>query len=95
MIKATRSFTLPVALAAFLAANSAVAQDARPQVTVETGSLAGTVDEAGIRVFKGIPYAAPPVGELRWKEPQPVSAWTGTKDVSQFGDRCQQTQFPQ
>jgi para-nitrobenzyl esterase len=80
--------------AAFLAAHSAIAQNERPQVTVDTGTLAGTVDQAGIRVFKGIPYASPPVGELRWKEPQPVSAWTGTKDASQFGDRCQQTQFP-
>jgi para-nitrobenzyl esterase len=94
MTEVRRYFALFTALAAVLAANSAIAQSERPQVTVDTGVLAGTLDEAGIRVFKGIPYAAPPVGELRWKEPQPVSAWTGTKDASQFGDRCQQTRFP-
>ena len=63
-------------------------------MAVDTGDLVGTVDEGGVRVFKAIPYAAPPVGELRWKEPQPVLPWTGTKEASQFGDRCQQTRFP-
>jgi para-nitrobenzyl esterase len=78
----------------FLAANAAIGQHERPQVTIDTGILVGTVDEAGVRVFRGIPYAAPPVGELRWKEPQPVSAWNGVRDASRFGDRCQQTRFP-
>jgi para-nitrobenzyl esterase len=70
------------------------AQSAGPVVTTDTGAVAGAVDPAGIRVFKGIPYAAPPVGDLRWKEPQPVAPWTGTRDATQFGDRCQQTAFP-
>src|SRR4051794_1502219 len=78
----------------FLAANAAIGQPERPQVTVDTGILVGTVDEAGVRVFRGIPYATPPVGELRWKEPQPVPAWNGVRDASRFGDRCQQTRFP-
>ena len=70
------------------------AQGSRPVVAIDAGNLAGAVDEAGIRVFKGIPYAAPPVGDLRWKEPQPVAAWSGTRDAVQFGDRCQQAPFP-
>ena len=55
MTEVRRSFALSTILAAFLAANSAIAQSERPQVTVDTGVLAGTLDEAGIRVFKGIP----------------------------------------
>ncbi len=69
-------------------------QGGRPQISVDSGTLTGMVDAAGIHVFKGIPYAAPPVGELRWKEPQPVPSWTGTRDASAFGDRCEQTLFP-
>jgi para-nitrobenzyl esterase len=94
MSKARRVFVWAALAAAYLAGQSAVAQSERPQVAIDAGTLAGTVDEAGIRVFKGIPYAAPPVGERRWTEPQPVPAWTGLKDASQFGDRCQQTNFP-
>lgn len=43
-----------------------------------------------VRVFKGIPYAAPPVGELRWKEPQPPVSWTGIRQAVEFGPRCMQ-----
>jgi para-nitrobenzyl esterase len=89
-----RYFTLTSTVAAFLvAASAAIAEDERPQVTVDTGTLAGTL-EAGSRIFRGIPYAAAPIDELRWKEPQPVSAWNGVRDASRFGDRCQQTRFP-
>ena len=88
-----RYFTLTSTVAAFLvAASAAIAEDERPQVTVDTGTLAGTL-EAGSRIFRGIPYAAAPIDELRWKEPQPVSAWNGVRDASRFGDRCQQTRF--
>ncbi len=82
------------ALAAACLVPSVSAQGERPLVTIGDGQLAGTVDDAGIRVFKGIPFAAPPVGDLRWKEPQPVAPWTGTRDASGFGDRCQQMPFP-
>jgi para-nitrobenzyl esterase len=62
-------------------------------VTVESGRIAGVVDR-GVRVFKGIPYAAAPVGDLRWKPPQPRPAWTGIRDASQYGAECPQTQYP-
>ena len=61
----------------------------RPIVKVETGSLQGTV-EYNMQAFKNIPYAAPPVGDLRWRPPQPALAWSGIRDASKFGSSCPQ-----
>jgi para-nitrobenzyl esterase len=59
---------------------------------LETGEIADPAPDAfGLRVFKGIPYAAPPVGELRWKPPQPVQAWDGVRSVAEWGPRCMQS----
>ena len=55
-----------------------------PTVKVEGGQIQGTVTD-GIAVYKGIPYAAPPVGELRWKAPQPVIPWEGVRVCDSFG----------
>jgi carboxylesterase type B len=44
----------------------------------------------GVRVYRGIPYAAPPVGELRWRDPRPVTKWHGIRDATKFGARCMQ-----
>lgn len=61
------------------------------QVQTTAGMVEGTTSADGkIRVFKGIPYAAPPVGDLRWKEPQPVAAWEGVRKATEFGARCMQ-----
>jgi para-nitrobenzyl esterase len=49
--------------------------------------------ENGVRVFKGIPFAAPPVGNLRWREPQPVGSWTGIRKANAFSKACTQV-FP-
>lgn len=54
------------------------------QVKVTGGLVQGTVLE-DMTIYKGIPFAAPPVGDLRWKAPQPVEAWDGVKDATQFG----------
>ena len=43
-----------------------------------------------LAVFKGIPYARPPVGKLRWQEPQPVESWRGTRDAAHAGSACVQ-----
>src|SRR6476661_9562781 len=60
------------------------------QVKTANGTLEGTLEKTGIRSYKGIPFAAPPVGDLRWKEPQPVQNWEGVKQATQFGPRCMQ-----
>ncbi len=61
------------------------------QVTIANGTLAGTKNaETGVHSFKGIPYAAPPVGELRWRAPQPSIPWKGVRDATQFGNQCMQ-----
>jgi para-nitrobenzyl esterase len=69
---------------------------AADQVTVAGGILEGAPGRLpGVRVFKAVPFAAPPVGDLRWKAPQPAPAWTGVRKADQFGDRCIQTNpFP-
>ncbi|TDB61804.1 carboxylesterase/lipase family protein [Arundinibacter roseus] len=59
------------------------------QVKTANGTLEG-VDESGIRAFKGIPFAAPPVGKFRWREPQPVQNWTGVRKAHTFGPRAMQ-----
>ncbi len=60
-------------------------------ITTATGQLEGVVSADGkVRTFKGIPYAAPPVGPLRWKAPQPALPWTGIRKASEFGARCMQ-----
>ena len=51
---------------------------------VETGDVEGVLDGT-LAVYKAIPYAAPPVGELRWREPQPAKAWEGTLKTDKFG----------
>lgn len=57
--------------------------------TIETGSLAGIRDR-DIDIFKGIPYAAPPVGPLRWRAPQMPAAWADLRDATKFGNDCWQ-----
>jgi para-nitrobenzyl esterase len=64
---------------------------ASAQVTTAAGMVQGTTTaDEKIRVFKGIPYAAPPVGDLRWRAPQPAVAWQGTRDATKFGPACLQ-----
>src|SRR5580698_3809953 len=61
-----------------------------PVVATESGSVQGTVEASGVHTFKGIPYAAPPVGDLRFKDPQPVVAWQGVRKTQAFGPRAMQ-----
>jgi para-nitrobenzyl esterase len=60
------------------------------QVRIETGLLAGAVGtgQSSVRVFKGIPFAAPPLGENRWRAPQPAATWEGVRKADAFGAPC-------
>lgn len=69
-----------------------LAGEAEPQVTVEGGLLQGQQGN-GLIVFKGIAYAAPPVGELRWRAPQPAAPWQGVRQARAYGPDCMQTPF--
>ena len=60
-----------------------------PQVNAPAGAVRGSLD-GDIRVFKGIPYAQPPVGSLRWKRPLPLARWTGVREATEFGPACYQ-----
>src|SRR5207248_4971789 len=80
----------------FFAAAIALAAPARaagdPIVTIESGKLKGAVEAGGslVQIFRGIPFAAPPVADLRWREPQPVIPWSGIREATEFGPRCMQ-----
>jgi len=58
-------------------------------IATRNGSIRGRVSE-GTAVFKGIPYAAPPIGTLRWREPMPPQTWKGLREAREFGPPCAQ-----
>lgn len=61
-----------------------------PQVKTANGVLQGVASPDGLNIFMGIPYAQPPVGALRWKEPQPVISWEGVRKADHFGPQAMQ-----
>ncbi len=70
------------------------AGSAMAQVKTTGGLVQGTTaDNGAVKVFRGVPYAAPPVGELRWKAPQPVVPWSGARDATKAGPGCVQSQM--
>jgi len=70
--------------------NAAAAQASAPVVQTRMGEIRGKLD-GKVRAFLGIPYAAPPVGDLRWRAPQPPVGWTGALDATKAGNQCPQT----
>ena len=83
-----RTFFILASLLLTGLAGSAFAQD---RVKTAKGVVEGTADKSsGVRTFKGIPFAAPPVGDLRWQAPQPVKNWQGVRKADKFGPRCMQ-----
>ena len=90
-VTVARSCGLLLSLALAMLATRAMAADPGLVVRIDSGTLAGVHDAAtGVNEFLGIPYAAPPLGALRWKPPQPAAAWTGVRAADHFGPRCMQ-----
>jgi para-nitrobenzyl esterase len=85
-------FLLPVVLICTAATSPAFAAK---RVKTANGILESTsAPKDGVRAFKGIPFAQAPVGDLRWREPQPVGNWTGARNADKFGPRCMQRTSP-
>ncbi|MEO1963992.1 carboxylesterase family protein [Hyphomonas sp.] len=90
-----RNLLLAIAATALSACgNPAPEVSARPLVELRQGVLAGEY-EGKLDVFRGIPYAAPPVGSARWTAPGPAPAWEGVRDASSFGPACIQPPVPE
>jgi len=79
--------------AAFAITVASAAPTSGPIVRVADGAVRGAA-VAGIYEFLGLPYAAPPTGELRWRAPQPPARWEGVRDATQFGPSCPQPTSP-
>jgi para-nitrobenzyl esterase len=82
-------FWLGLACLGLAASAAASPGETRPEVRVHAGVLKGTLDK-GVSAYKGIPYAKPPVGELRWRAPVAATAWKGVRDATAFGAACLQ-----
>ena len=80
----------PLCLLSFALMFTGAVEAAVPDpVHLDSGSISGIpANDQGVRVFKGIPYAAPPLGDLRWRAPQPAAHWDGVRKAEQFGPSC-------
>src|SRR4051812_335309 len=89
----TTNLRIPVLGAAIIATLLGAASAKPPRVTIDNGTLEGAVDSTtNVMVFRGIPYAAPPVGDLRWKPPQAPARWQGVRAARDLGHNCMQHQ---
>src|SRR5262245_42023066 len=84
------SLTLAITAAVVAAYSVTTPAAVNDPVATNAGKLSGATLPSGVRVFKGIPFGAPPVGELRWREPQPVAKWDGVRKADQYGNVCVQ-----
>jgi para-nitrobenzyl esterase len=77
---------------AALAIGLSMTSNADPlKVKTDQGKVQGkTINDGKVNAFLGLPYAAPPVGDLRWKAPEPANKWKGTRDATKFGAHCAQ-----
>ncbi len=75
-------------------ADRASAAEHASAIEVTGGQIANPPAVDGVRAFKAIPYAAPPVGDFRWAEPQSVAPWAGARSVDAYGPGCMQTPYP-
>jgi para-nitrobenzyl esterase len=90
MRTASLCFAAVLALGGWLASSAATDEPVR----LDSGLVSGvTGTNAGVRVFRGIPYAAPPVGDWRWREPRAAARWGGVRKADEFGAMCMQAAF--
>lgn len=78
-----------VTVAAIVSVRAAATPSSLERVRVESGLLQGAVED-GLTIFRGVPYAAAPVGNLRWRAPQPVATWDGVRAATEYGRACMQ-----
>lgn len=81
-------------LAGLLSVTAPAHAGSAPEVSVAQGRLIGSAED-GITVYRGIPYARPPVGDRRWRAPEPPAAWDGPRDATRFGASCVQPPVPE
>jgi len=94
-VSTSRAWMIGVGLLAMsLTATTASAVAAAPEVALEAGELVGLTDD-GVHAFKGIPYATAPVGERRWRPPEPHPGWQGRRFAMSFSPECPQLPYPQ
>src|SRR5581483_9171239 len=86
VMESARCFLLGIFLSAVMSPQLTAAD----RVRIANGVLESTAPSSGVRSFKGIPYAQPPVGDLRWKEPQPAKNWDGVRKADHFGANAMQ-----
>lgn len=89
----TTSLYLAVAVMSGLTMPTAFAGDTAPVIQTESGRVSG-VSSAGVDSWKGIPFAAPPIGQNRWRAPQPAVHWSDIRMTKDFGPDCMQKPFP-
>ena len=87
------AFGALVASTAVAGASTRTSAGSSPVVPVATGAVRG-MTVGGVNEFLGIPYAAPPVGSLRWQPPQRAASWTGVRQATTYGPNCPQTATP-
>ncbi|MGB0906246.1 MAG: carboxylesterase/lipase family protein [Maricaulaceae bacterium] len=90
MIKRTLKYGLPILVIGGFLTLCSSGDKSSPVIDTPQGPLQGTISKAGIANFKGIPYAAPPVGDLRWRAPEAPITWTDTRQATEFSPICMQ-----
>jgi para-nitrobenzyl esterase len=81
-----------IVVAAALLFLGATPKGVKNPVRIDSGLISGVTDKSGVTAYLGIPFAAPPVGQLRWRPPQPAGHWEGVRQADHFGASCMQEQ---
>jgi para-nitrobenzyl esterase len=92
-IMSHKLWTVVAVVSALALPAAALAKSRGPIVSIDTGKVAGQSTD-GVESWKGVPFAAPPVGPLRWRAPQPAAKWRGVRQATAYGHDCMQVPFP-